>query len=194
MVKTEEEFHALMRDVLSGSETAAQEMFRDYGPFLLQAIRRRLSKKVRSKFDSLDIAQDVWASFFATQPLERKFHSQGELIAFLCQLARNKTIDVVRQGLNTQKRDVTREQSIDDSRRFDKDVLADVAQRTPSQILMSQEEWGEFLRSQPLVYRQIFVFLREGRTQEQIAAELGISVKTVNRVVCRIPSRSAHEQ
>src|SRR5438445_496811 len=150
MLKTNQEFHALMQEVLSGSENAAQELFRDYEPYLLQVIRGRLSKKVRSRFDSLDIAQDVWASFFAAEPTKRRFNTAGELVAFLARLARNKTIDVVRQGLKTQKRDPNREQSIDDSKRFDKDLLADGGQRTASQILMSQEEWGEFLRRQPL--------------------------------------------
>jgi DNA-binding NarL/FixJ family response regulator len=50
---------------------------------------------------------------------------------------------------------------------------------------MSQEEWKEFLRKQPLVYRRIFILLRDGRTHEQIAEELGLHRRTVDRVVLR---------
>src|SRR5882724_4971958 len=74
MPRTDEEFHDLMQKVLTGSQEAAQELFRDYEPYLLFAIRRKLDKRMRSKFDSADFAQDVWASFFET-PDKRTFNS-----------------------------------------------------------------------------------------------------------------------
>ncbi len=189
MLKTADEFRTLMQQVLSGSEPAAEELFRDYEPYLLHAIRQKLSKRVRSKFDSLDIAQDVWKSFFAAMPVERRFDSPAELVAFLTTLAKHKVIDAARQRVSTQKRNVFREQSIDDSLQFDKDRLTS-ADRTPSQILMSQEEWGRFLAEQPLVYRQIFIRLREGRSHEEIAAELKISSKSVQRALNQLVART----
>ena len=86
--------------------------------------------------------------------------------------------------MTAQKHDLKKEQSLDDSRRFDKNSLP-ADQPTPSQVLMTQEEWSEFLRKQPLVYRRIFILLREGKTHEEIAQELGIHTKTVQRVVYR---------
>ena len=62
---------------------------------------------------------------------------------------------------------------MDDSTCFQKDRLT-AAQPTPSQIVMSQEEWREFLRKQPLVYQRIFILLREGSTPDEIAEELKI--------------------
>lgn len=183
-MRTTEEFHTLMQQVLTGSEEAAQELFRDYEPYLLKVIRRRLDKRMRSKFDSLDFAQDVWASFFAELPEKRSFASPEELVAFLTTLARNKVVDAVRRRVQTNKHDIDREQSLDDSRRFDKEKLP-ADQQTPSQIMMSQEEWPAFLSKLPLVYRQIFIMLREGITQEAIARELGLHPRTVNRIVMR---------
>jgi RNA polymerase sigma-70 factor (ECF subfamily) len=188
MSKADEEFHALMQKVLAGSEEAAQDLFRDYEPYLLYAIRKRMGKQIRSKFDSMDFVQDVWASFFAELPDQRKFIDADDFVAFLTLLAQNKVVDVVRQRTKTLKHDMEREESLDDSRRFDKNKLVG-RQQTPSQILMTQEEWVEFLRRQPLVYRQIFILLREGKKQQQIAEELGIHVKTVNRIVCRVATR-----
>src|SRR6516165_7459551 len=103
MPRTDQEFHALMQEVVAGSAEAAQELFRDYGPYLLHAIRRRMSKRIRSKFDSMDLAQDVWASFFAESPAKRSFDSPQQFIAFLAKLARNKVLDAVRQRLKTDK-------------------------------------------------------------------------------------------
>lgn len=182
MLKTDEEFHDLMQRVLTGSEPAAEELFRDYGPSLLHAIRRRLSKRIRSQFDSLDFAQDVWASFFKEGPEKRSFNSPTELVLFLTKVAENKVIDAFRHRVRTQKHDLEREESLDDSRRIDKGELVG-AQPTPSQIVMSKEEWVEFLRKQPMAYRRIFILLREGKTQDEIAVELGIHKKTVQRVV-----------
>ena len=185
MLKNDEKFRALMQQVLAGSQDAAQELFRDYEPGILKAVRRQLDKRIRSKFDSLDFAQDVWASFFAELPENVVFNTPDDLAKFLIKIAQYKVIDANRHHLKTQKNDVKREQSLDDSRRFDKDDLAAV-QPTPSQIVMSEEEWIEFLRKQPLVYRRIFILLREGRSQDEIARELGIHQRTVNRVVGRL--------
>jgi RNA polymerase sigma factor (sigma-70 family) len=184
MLKTDDQFHDLMREVMNGSEAAAKELFDDYGPYLLIAIRRRLNKRLRNQFDSLDIAQDVWKSFFADGSAKRVFDSPEQLLAFLTALARNKVVDATRQRLTGAKRDVNREQSLDDSRTFDKGALAG-AQPTPSRIVMSQEEWSEFLRRQPPVYRRIFILLYEGMTVPEIAQETGIEVHMVRRVVER---------
>ena len=139
----------------------------------------------RSKFDSIDIAQDVWASFFAEPAGKRVFNTSEELLAFLTKLAQNKAIEAIRQNFLLQKCDVRRELSLDDSRRIDKDELAG-AQATPSQIMMTQEDWNAFLRRQPAVYRRIFILLREGSTHCEIAQELGINVRTVERVVAKL--------
>jgi len=186
MAKTSQEFQALMERVLSGSEEAAEELFREYEPYLLHAIRRHLSKSIRSKFDSLDFAQDVWASFYTRFPGKVSFHSAEELFSYLTTLARNMVIDAYRRR-NAQRRDGGREQSLDDSTRFDKHGLHG-NQQTPSQILMTDEEWTVFLRKQPPVYRCVFLLLREGKTHEEIAGKLNISIKTVARIIdSRLP-------
>src|SRR5262249_33295641 len=156
------------------------KLFHDYGPLLLRAIRKRLTKRIRSKFDSTDFAQDVWASFYARERDNCRFQSPEDLLAFLTKVAHNKVAEKTRQPLKLQKYNVTREQSMDDSTKFDRERLIG-NQPTPSYIAMSQEEWNEFLRKQPLVYRRIFILLREGKTRAEIAEEIGISVRTVQR-------------
>jgi RNA polymerase sigma-70 factor (ECF subfamily) len=174
-----------MRKAVSGSETAARKLFEDYELVLLQAIRRKLNKKVRSKFDSIDFAQDVWASFFAQPPEKRVFERPDNLLAFLTKLAENKVAESMRQRLTFQKYDVHREQSLDDPKVMRNDALI-ARQPTASQVAMTKEEWTVFLRSQPLVYQRIFILLREGHTHVQIAAELGINVRTIERAVARL--------
>ena len=185
MSNTDAEFHALMERVLAGSEEAAAELFRDYEPYLLHAIRRRLSKRMRPSFDSLDFAQDVWASFFAEDAIPRVFKTPAEFVAFLAKLAHNKVVDASRRRLKTPGNEAAPVRSIDDSLTFDKDQLV-ARQPTPSQVVSKEDEWTTFLQGQKLLYRRIYILYREGKTQLQIAEELNIHVRTVNRVVNRL--------
>lgn len=182
MSKANEEFQALLQRVLEGSDEAAHELFRDYAPYLVHVIRKRLHQRLRSQFDSQDFVQDVWASFFATGPRNRVFQSSDDLVAFLTRLARNKVIDAVRNRAQTQKRELSREQSLDDSTRFDKEMLVG-DEPTPSQTIGTSEEWQAFFRKQPLVYRRVYVLMRAGRTQAEIAHELGLDPRMVSHVV-----------
>lgn len=185
MTNSDVQFQDLMTRMLAGSEDAAEELFRLYEPHLVHAIRRKLHKKIRSKFDSLDFAQDVWASFFAEPHHQRPFENSEELVAHLIALARNKVVEKIRQRMIVPKYNVNREQSLDDSRRFDKESLIS-PDPSPSFLLSNEDEWKAFLRKQPLVYQRIFILLREGKTNLQIAQELGIHTRTVLRAAKRL--------
>ena len=185
MPEPNEEFQELMRRVVERSDGAARELLQRYEPYLLFAIRRRLNRRMRSKFDSLDFAQDVWASFFTSPAEGRTFQSPRDLAAFLARVARNKVIDAVRQRLLTKKRDLQREQSLDDSRCFDKERLTG-PEATPSTLAGREEQWAQYVGNQPLVYQRILLRLREGATLDTIAGELNISPRTVRRVATRL--------
>jgi len=179
------ELQNLLQQVVNGSEDAARQLFDKYGKLLLFLIRQRMHKKLRARFDSTDIAQDVWASFFS-EPLEKRaFQSKEELIGFLVGLAHKKVSDVKRHAVSAKKRSLDREQSLDDSQEFDKEELMG-PDRTASQIVMSREEWTRFLSTQSPVRRKIFMLMRDGKTNLEIAAELGISDRFIRRVMDRL--------
>jgi hypothetical protein len=183
------ELHSLLQDVINGSEDAARTLFDKYREPLLYLIRRRLTKQLRARFDSIDIAQDVWASFFS-EPLEKRaFRTSEQLIAFLAELARNKVKDTEKRVVHAKKRSAERDFSMDDSHRFDKHALPG-PDATPSQIVMSREEWTRFLGAQPPVYRKIFLLMRDGKTNLEISAELGISDRLIRRVMSRLTSQA----
>jgi RNA polymerase sigma-70 factor (ECF subfamily) len=179
-----DDFHELMDHVLMGSEEAAQELVELYGPAVLRAVRRRLNSRLRSKFDSDDFVQDVWASFFADPPRMNTFRSPDDLAGFLAVLARNKVVDVVRKRLQLDKSNVNREESLEDAPFLVQDQLI-AQQPSPSTAAMTREEWDELLRKQPLVYRRILLRFRDGRTPAEIAQEQEISERTVRRVIAR---------
>ncbi len=187
MADSETEFDVLMRRVREGSEDAAREVLERYGEYILRAVRSRLNRRLRSKYDSADFVQAVWASFFAGAPKKYSFDHPAALIAFLAALAQNKVVEAVRQRLATRKHDVTREQSLDAS--YADDVPAHGP--SPSQIAAANDEWRHLLRDLPAHYQRILALLREGHTQREVAEELGIAERTVRRVLYKLNAEPA---
>jgi RNA polymerase sigma-70 factor (ECF subfamily) len=188
MAATEAEFHLLMERVLTGDKEAAAKLLERYGNTVLHAVRSRLHKKLRSKFDSLDFVQDVWASFFANLPAHHAFHDQEMFIAFLTTVARNKVADATRQRLMGQQYNVNREQLLSNLPLGGPDQVPAV-QSTPSEVLMGRECWDRLLDGEPIVYQRIMILLREGKKPRDIAAELGINLRTVQRVMAKLLRR-----
>jgi RNA polymerase sigma factor (sigma-70 family) len=183
MAYNPEEFRTLMARVLDGSEEAADQLVKEYGPYLKHAVRRRLDKRLRSKFDSEDFEQDVWKSFFAALPRHETFDGPELLAGFLATLARNKVVDAVRQRTEGQKWNVTREQPLPGTVVTGiPDVLAR-RQATPSTMAMSREEWDRLLGQQQPVHRRVLMLFREGRTAAEIAHDVEVSERTVQRII-----------
>ena len=178
----------LLERARQDSEGSAQEIVERYGPYILRAVRRRLNKKLRSKFDSVDFVQAVWASFFALPADRFQFQRPQQLVDFLMGLARNKVVDAVRQRLETQKYDVNRELPLYDSSAVDaREVRAPGP--TASQVAIAKEEWQRAQDSAVPREERIVNWIQRGQSLESIAREIGVSVKTIRRVLERIRQR-----
>src|ERR1051326_6827453 len=75
-------FRALMRAAEGGSEEAARELYETYVKYVLRCVRHRLWHRLRSKFDSQDFVQQVWASFFDDRGSLPEFETREDLIAY----------------------------------------------------------------------------------------------------------------
>jgi RNA polymerase sigma factor (sigma-70 family) len=181
--KPKNEFLSLIARVQKGDQEAARRLFDEYGPHLLRAVRRRLLPSLRPQFDSLDFAQDVWASFYRAALARYNFESPEQLVGLLCTMARHKVADVTR-ARSRQKRDLDRQDSLEETHGGSEQLPADA--QTPSQILMDEEAWERLLNKQRPLTRKVLVRLRQGLSQEEIAEELGLNVRTVQRIVKRV--------
>jgi len=182
MRPAEGEFRELLEQVRSGSRDATCELVDRYAPHVIRAVRRKLNRAIRSQFDSLDFAQAVWGSFFAAPEQLGKFQRPDELVRYLAALAHNKVIDEIRRRLETEKYNVNRERSLNDSTRSLSGQLA-ADQPSPSEVAMADEFWARLLRGRPEHHQQIIELRREGYTHQQIADQLGLNEKTVRRVI-----------
>ena len=178
-------FDELVARLREGSQDAAWDLVELYGPHILRVVRRSLTREIRPKFDSQDFVQAVWASFFTHRDRFLDIDKPEQLVGLLAAMARHKIVDEVRRRLETQKHNVRRERSMDDSNVVVKESLVS-DDPTPSQIAMARERWRQIMDQQPPQNRQIVNLRLAGETHQAIAKALGISKKTVQRVLQRI--------
>jgi RNA polymerase sigma factor (sigma-70 family) len=185
MADDREDFRALMKRVRQGCAEAVTQVLETYGQNVLRVVRRRLSKRLRSTYDSRDFTQDVWTAFFGREIATREFASPDELLAYLITLARNKLADAHRQRMRDGHFDASLEKSLDGSAAAEAVKLADV-QPTPSQVAMAKEKWDELKNRVDRPARRILELLRKGLTPAEVAQKLGVNERTVRRVVGRL--------
>jgi RNA polymerase sigma factor (sigma-70 family) len=184
MTEDEQEFAALMQRIREGSPEAMGELIDRYGTPLLKAIRRRLNRWLRRQYDSEDFLQAVWTSFW-TDPMMPNFDSAQALVAYLNQMARHKVLDEVRRR-RVGRSAVANAQSLTpaDSSFGSLDVPA--REPTPSYTVANRELLEKLREELPESERLIIDLVQHGLTQEEIARQIGVSPRTVSRVVRRV--------
>lgn len=174
-------FEELFERVRQGDEDAAWDLVEMYGPHVMRAVRRTLSRELRAKFDSDDFAQAVWASFFAAVGEISDVNEPGQLVGLLSAMARNKVVDEIRRRVDTQKYSVRREEPLWKPDATEEGFAS--REPRPSQVAIARERWTRMIESQPEHYRAVMRLRLMGKTQRSIAAHLGLSEKTVQRVM-----------
>src|SRR3954452_21551937 len=88
----------LIERLNDGDVVAAERAFLAYEPYLRMAVRRQLNGPLRSKLDSMDIVQSVWADLLCGfRAAGWRFNDRSHLRAFLLRVTRNRLIDRRRQ-------------------------------------------------------------------------------------------------
>jgi RNA polymerase sigma factor (sigma-70 family) len=184
------EFADLMERVHDGSQDAAWQLLEKYGPHVKRYVRRSLNNEMRSKFDSLDFAQVVWASFFREPDRFRRLESPTELLAYLASLARNKVVGEVRRRMMSEKNDINREIGFGD---LDEDVAVRCANPdpSPSSVAMARERWHQLVDNQPESVRRIVELRFMGATFPEIAEQLNINERTARKAIERLVGEEA---
>jgi RNA polymerase sigma-70 factor (ECF subfamily) len=173
-------FDELWRAIRAGRSVEYRQLVEDCTPHLLQVVRRRLNRRLRSRFDSIDFTQAVWASFVAKLEHMPRFTSADELRSYLAKMAAHKVVDEVRRQFDGQKRDVSREQPVEAPSH-----AAAFAERrgTPSQFAIASERLERLKQGRSQEHQQIIQMRLEGETLTGIASAMGMSERQVRRVL-----------
>jgi RNA polymerase sigma factor (sigma-70 family) len=185
MPELQEDFRHLMQQVRDGSEDAAWDLVNQFGEAIRRAVRRALDTRLRSKFDSVDFVQLVWGSLFRVRDKLDRFDRPEELAAYLAIMARNKVGMEIRRRLLAEKRNVAREQSLDQlTARGSPELVS--RQPTPVEVAIARERWDRILQGQPPHYRQIIHLRLQGYTYQGIADAVRLDECTVRRFLKRL--------
>jgi RNA polymerase sigma factor (sigma-70 family) len=199
MAAQDPEFADLLRRVRAGCPEAAAELYERYSDYLRRIIRSRLGSTLRRHYDSLDFVQSVWGSFLRI-PLDcRTFNTADDLVAFLARVAYNKMVDVYRRRVRSDPRAVnTREVPLDTEGEGLPDAdgepslnpLAFLDPRpSPCQVAIALERWEQLVSQLPPELRRIVELRRDGYTCREVAAQLGLSSKFVQRFLQKLNRR-----
>ena len=175
------EIRGFLERIQAGDDDAARELLTRYEAEVRLVVRRQLPRLLRSRFDSLDFLQSVWGSFFhriKTTPTE--FDDGRHLVAFLARAAKNKVIDEYRRA-GSQKGDMRREEPLWTEGDRPKDLAAQI--ETASQVAEAHEAFGKLRDLVPEERRALLELKAAGLSSREIGEKLGISERTVQRVL-----------
>ena len=138
----------------AGDISAAERAFLAYEPYLRMAVRRRLSGPLRTKLDSRDIVQSVWADLLSRcRDAAWRFTDRSHFRAFLVKAARNRLIERHRQHRRAIERAVTRGDRAGGIARAPAAAQRDRA---------GNELWKRMLEELSPAHREILFLKREG--------------------------------
>ena len=177
----------LVDKVRNGDELAAEALFQRFGPWLQQAIDRKIGGRLRCRVDAEDIMQSAFWSFFRrTAEGQYEYDHSGALCRLLLTIAENK----IRKKIDyhtRQRRDVRREAAVSPA---DLEISDGAWEATAEDLAATIDEVAHIVDQLPARDAEFFrqrYFL--GHSAGQIAAETGWSLATVKRVLKRVTSR-----
>lgn len=179
---------AVLEKLSGGDDAAAEHVFRTYEPSLRLLVRRMLPPPLRSKFDSVDVVQSVWADLLeGFRKADFKFTSTAQLRAFLIKVTRNRFIDKVRKNRTAQEH----QRSLDF---FPADELPGDGEASPSEMVQADELWQQMVQLCPPAHRELLRLKREGHTLAEIAARTGLHESSVRRILYDLARKLAAEE
>lgn len=186
-----DDIQAFLARIQAGDEEAARELLSRYEAEVRLVVRRQLPRLLRSRFDSLDFLQSVWGSFFQRlRSGPSDFEDSRHLVAFLARAAKNKVIDEYRRAAS-QKHDMHREEPIWPEGPGPRDLAADLD--TPSEVAQANEAFGKLRELLPEHRRNILELKAEGLSSREIGERLGVSERTIQRVIEDLRRRAQME-
>lgn len=159
-------------DLDLGDDAAVDAVVRAYTPYLRAVVRRLLSDRLRSKFDSADVVQSVWVQVVRRAGADGwKIESEAQLRGLLATIARRRLVTRAR-----------RHPAADGPPAPEPvDTLA-----RPSEVAEAGDLWDRMLRLCPPEHHDILHLRRQGLRLQEIAGRTGLHEGSVRRILRRL--------
>jgi RNA polymerase sigma-70 factor (ECF subfamily) len=176
---------ALLERLTRGEMDAAGEVYRTFEPVLRVMVRRRLSPRMRAKFDSKDVVQSAWADVLKGYRAEGwRFKDRDHLRAYLARVTCNHLVNCCRRH-NLM---IDREQPLPDD---EQPGLPPSAQPRPSELAQADELWELLMGLCSPAHRDLLQLRRQGFALAEIAARTGLHESSVRRILYDLARRLA---
>ena len=160
-----------------GDVEAVERVFLAYEPYLRIVVRRRLSPRLRSKVESRDIVQSVFADLLhGVRDGGWHFAGRPQLEAFLRTIAWRRLADRYQKY----GRALEREQSLNETPPWS---LGDAGQARPSEEAQGRELWEQVLRACPRAHHEVVRLRMHGHRMGEIAVRTGMHEGSVRRIL-----------
>ena len=169
----------------SGDVAAVERIFVAYEPYLRIAVRRRLGRRLRTKVESRDIVQSVFADVLVgVRDRGWVFEGRNHLLALLRRIAWRRLADRYQKH----RKALDREQPLEE---FDPKALPDSARPGPSAEARGHEFWERIVAACPPGHLQVVRLRKEGLRIAEIAERTGLHEGTVRRILYELARRLA---
>lgn len=166
-----------------GDTAAVEHLFLAYEPYLRIAVRRRLSRRLRTKVDSRDVVQSVFADMLrGLRTGGWQFAGRPQLLAFLRRVAWRRIADRYQKH----RRVLEREQSLVETQ---PQSLPQSALPRPSEVAQGREFWEQVLDACPPAHHEIVRMRMNGLRFAEIAERTGLHAGSVRRILYELARR-----
>ncbi len=188
MMSDEHSFQDLIRRLRAGDNEAAEELLRRFGPTIRRVARLRLADtRLQRLFDSMDICQSVFGSFFVRSALgQYDLQTPEQLLRLLVDMSRKKVIDRAREA-SAARRDYRRTQGAI----HEQSCVAPGS--SPCEQVAARELLQEFFKRLSCEERQLAQHRSAGLDWAQIAALHGRGMEALRKKLSRAVDRVARE-
>jgi DNA-directed RNA polymerase specialized sigma24 family protein len=179
----DEQVQELVDRVRAGDKAAEIELVTLFEDEVRRHVRQHLPGKIRTRYDSVDIAQDVWKSVFARGLRgDIVFHNRTQLSAYLGGMVYNKVLLAYRKSTQTKKYDVSREVSIYDDQAGN-EVVKDLPSpgATPSQYMQADDYFNKLIMGLNEQQIRILYLRRNGMKNDEIAKSVRVNERTIRK-------------
>jgi RNA polymerase sigma factor (sigma-70 family) len=175
----------LLERLTRGEMDAAGEAYQSFEPVLRVMVRRRLTPRLRAKFDSMDVVQSAWADVlkgFRDQGWQ--FSDREHLRAYLARVTYNHLVNCCRRASLMMKHE---QPLVGD----EQPGLPKSAQPRPSELAQADELWELLVGLCPQNHRNLLDLKRQGFALAEIATRTGLHESSVRRILYDLARRLA---
>ncbi len=180
----QQRFQRLISEMRAGSNEAAWELVRLYGPHVQAVVSRRLNPTLRRTFDTEDFVQAAWASMLRTMPRFKDLDEPRRFIGLLATIACRRLTNEVRRKTPADP-DKVQPGPGNDRQRSGLAETQPGLDATPSQMAIARERWEKIVGNLEPKHKEVIELRMCGMTYGEIAKRAGVNERTARRVIER---------